>query len=123
MLAALCDIFGCGVEDLLTVTATDVRRKKAAASTATTARPERCRTEQIRAAPSGPCDPAMTIDPNRRSATARRHRVRDGALQVHQMRNDGQPATRGELARLIELCNSCFYAAMRTRGICPHLWA
>ncbi|MCA2291455.1 XRE family transcriptional regulator, partial [Mycobacterium avium] len=35
---ALCDIFGCGVEDLLTVTATDVRRKKAASST-TTARP------------------------------------------------------------------------------------
>ena len=30
LLAALCDIFGCGVEDLLTVTATDVRRKKAA---------------------------------------------------------------------------------------------
>jgi DNA-binding Xre family transcriptional regulator len=33
LLAALCDIFGCGVEDLLTVTATDVRRKKAASST------------------------------------------------------------------------------------------
>ena len=29
MMAALCDIFGCGVEDLLTVTATDVRRSKA----------------------------------------------------------------------------------------------
>jgi DNA-binding Xre family transcriptional regulator len=38
LLAALCDIFGCGVEDLLTITATDVRRKKAASST-TTARP------------------------------------------------------------------------------------
>lgn len=33
MMAALCDIFGCGVEDLVTVTATDVRRKKAASST------------------------------------------------------------------------------------------
>jgi DNA-binding Xre family transcriptional regulator len=33
LLAALCDIFGCGVEDLVTVTATDVRRKKAASST------------------------------------------------------------------------------------------
>jgi DNA-binding Xre family transcriptional regulator len=32
ILAALCDIFGCGVEDLLTVTATDVRRKRAAAA-------------------------------------------------------------------------------------------
>ena len=30
MMAALCDIFGCGVEDLITVTATDVRGKKAA---------------------------------------------------------------------------------------------
>lgn len=38
LLAALCDIFECGVEDLLTITATDVRRKKAASST-TTARP------------------------------------------------------------------------------------
>jgi DNA-binding Xre family transcriptional regulator len=35
LLAALCDIFGCGLEDLLTVTATDVRRKKAASSTTT----------------------------------------------------------------------------------------
>ena len=33
LLAALCDIFSCGLEDLLTVTATDVRRKKAASST------------------------------------------------------------------------------------------
>jgi DNA-binding Xre family transcriptional regulator len=33
LLAALCDIFGCGLEDLLTVTATDVRRNKAASST------------------------------------------------------------------------------------------
>ncbi len=37
LLAALCDIFGCGVEDLLTVTATDVRRKKAASSTSSAA--------------------------------------------------------------------------------------
>jgi hypothetical protein len=36
--AALCDIFSCGIEDLVTVTATDVRRRKAANST-------------------GPCDP------------------------------------------------------------------
>jgi len=34
MMAALCDIFGCGINDLVTVTATEVRRKKAA-STAT----------------------------------------------------------------------------------------
>lgn len=33
LLAALCDIFSCGLEDLLTVTATNVRRKKAASST------------------------------------------------------------------------------------------
>jgi DNA-binding Xre family transcriptional regulator len=37
LLAALCDIFGCGVEDLLTVTATVVRRKKAASSTSSAA--------------------------------------------------------------------------------------
>jgi DNA-binding Xre family transcriptional regulator len=35
LMAALCDIFGCGVEDLVTVTATDVRRKRAISSTAT----------------------------------------------------------------------------------------
>ncbi|WP_029899471.1 helix-turn-helix domain-containing protein [Nocardia brasiliensis] len=28
MVAALCDIFGCGIEDLVTVTATDARRQK-----------------------------------------------------------------------------------------------
>ncbi|MBS9536157.1 helix-turn-helix transcriptional regulator [Mycobacterium sp. M1] len=30
LMAALCDILGCGVEDLVTVTATDVRRRKTA---------------------------------------------------------------------------------------------
>jgi DNA-binding Xre family transcriptional regulator len=34
LMAALCDIFSCAVEDLVTVTATDVRRRKAADSTA-----------------------------------------------------------------------------------------
>jgi DNA-binding Xre family transcriptional regulator len=33
LLSALCDIFGCGVNDLVTVTATEVRRKKAASAT------------------------------------------------------------------------------------------
>ena len=28
MIAALCDILGCGVEDLVTMTATDIRRRK-----------------------------------------------------------------------------------------------
>jgi DNA-binding Xre family transcriptional regulator len=35
LLATLCDIFGCGVEDLITVTATDVRRKTASATART----------------------------------------------------------------------------------------
>jgi DNA-binding Xre family transcriptional regulator len=34
LLAALCDIFGCGVEDLVTVTASEVRHKKATSATA-----------------------------------------------------------------------------------------
>ena len=34
LLAALCDIFDCGVEDLITVTASDVSRKKAATAAA-----------------------------------------------------------------------------------------
>ncbi|MFH5229410.1 helix-turn-helix domain-containing protein [Antrihabitans spumae] len=32
MMAALCDIFACGIEDLVTVTATDARRKKVSSS-------------------------------------------------------------------------------------------
>jgi len=39
MVAALCDIFGCGVEDLITVTASDVRRKKASSAAATSPSP------------------------------------------------------------------------------------
>lgn len=39
MIAALCDIFGCGVEDLVTVTATDVRRKKTASARVTASAP------------------------------------------------------------------------------------
>ena len=38
MIAALCDILGCGVEDLVTVTAADVRRRKASASSPTACR-------------------------------------------------------------------------------------
>ena len=32
LIAAICDVFSCGVEDLLTVTATDARRKKASSA-------------------------------------------------------------------------------------------
>lgn len=32
LLAALCDIFGCGVQDLVTMTAADVRRRKTAST-------------------------------------------------------------------------------------------
>jgi DNA-binding Xre family transcriptional regulator len=39
MIAALCDILGCGVEDLVTVTAADVRRRKASASSPAVPRP------------------------------------------------------------------------------------
>jgi DNA-binding Xre family transcriptional regulator len=39
MIAALCDILGCGVEDLVTVTAADVRRRKASAGSQATPRP------------------------------------------------------------------------------------
>jgi DNA-binding Xre family transcriptional regulator len=34
LIAAICDVFSCGVEDLVTVTATDVRRKKASSAAA-----------------------------------------------------------------------------------------
>jgi DNA-binding Xre family transcriptional regulator len=39
MIAALCDILGCGVEDLVTVTAADVRRRKASAASQSVPRP------------------------------------------------------------------------------------
>ncbi|MDT5411445.1 MAG: hypothetical protein QOG14_3665 [Mycobacterium sp.] len=39
MMAALCDILGCGVEDLVTVTAIDVRRRKASSGSQTAAKP------------------------------------------------------------------------------------
>jgi Cro/C1-type HTH DNA-binding domain len=39
MIAALCDILGCGVDDLVTVTAADVRRRKASSSSQTVPRP------------------------------------------------------------------------------------
>ena len=39
MIAALCDILGCGVDDLVTVTAADVRRRKASASSPSVPRP------------------------------------------------------------------------------------
>ena len=38
-LAALCDILGCGVEDLVTVTATDVRTRRTASGATSTPPP------------------------------------------------------------------------------------
>lgn len=50
MMAALCDIFGCGMQDLVTVTAADERKKRTATSSAPnvvalnkTVRPRRAR--------------------------------------------------------------------------------
>lgn len=50
MMAALCDIFGCGMQDLVTVTAADERKKRIATSSAPnvvelnkTVRPRRAR--------------------------------------------------------------------------------
>ncbi|GFG55190.1 hypothetical protein MAGR_66310 [Mycolicibacterium agri] len=59
----------------------------------------------------------MTIDPNRRPAPRGRPPVRDGALRCtrcHRIANQlrvNWPAD--------QLCNSCFYTAMRTHGVCP----
>lgn len=39
LIAALCDILSCGVDDLLTVTATDVRRRKASSNSPTAPAP------------------------------------------------------------------------------------
>ena len=39
LIAALCDILGCGVEDLVTVTASDVRRRKASSGPQAGAKP------------------------------------------------------------------------------------
>ena len=50
LMAALCDIFGCGLEDLLTVTATDAARNRLRRRL----RPQRGRPEQIGAPAPGP---------------------------------------------------------------------
>ena len=54
LIAALCDILSCGVDDLLTVTATDVRRRKASASAQTTAGAQRGRAQQVGASSTSP---------------------------------------------------------------------
>ena len=56
LLAALCDILGCGVEDLLTVTATDVRRKRSR-DRGEVFPSKRRRYQQIRAAAPGASAP------------------------------------------------------------------
>ena len=57
MMAALCDIFSCGVEDLVTVTATDAKRRKTASAAQGTAATERRRPQQGRTTRPGPGDP------------------------------------------------------------------
>jgi hypothetical protein len=59
----------------------------------------------------------MTIEPTRRSTTRGRPAVTTGNYQCsrcHRMVNRLRVYWPGD-----QLCNSCFYAAMRTHGICP----
>ena len=59
----------------------------------------------------------MTISPNRRSTKRGRPLVTDGAFRCsrcQRMANQRRATWPGE-----QLCYSCFYAAMRTRGVCP----
>lgn len=58
-----------------------------------------------------------TINPTPRSTTRGRPRVTTGALECsrcHRMANKLRVYWPGD-----QLCHSCFYTAMRTRGICP----
>ena len=119
LMAALCDIFGCGVEDLITVTATDVRRKQSVGRRGD----RRLRpTSSNSTSPCGRDEPecsAMTINPNRRIPNTRTTHASPtehcAAPDASRMANqDRTPSWPGE-----QLCNSCFYTAMRTRGICP----
>ncbi|MGO9926320.1 MAG: recombinase XerD, partial [Mycobacterium sp.] len=59
----------------------------------------------------------MTIRPNRRSTKRGRPLVIDGHFRCgrcRRMANQRRASWPGE-----QLCNSCFYTAMRTHGICP----
>lgn len=59
----------------------------------------------------------MTISPNRRSTKRGRPPVTDGAFRCsrcQRMANQCRATWPGE-----QLCYSCFYAAMHTRGVCP----
>ena len=59
----------------------------------------------------------MTVSPNRRSTKRGRPLVTDGAFRCsrcQRMANQRRASWPGE-----QLCYSCFYAAMKTRGICP----
>jgi hypothetical protein len=60
----------------------------------------------------------MTINPNRRSTTQGRPRITNGAFRCtrcKRMANQLRVYWPGD-----QLCNSCFYTAMRTPGICPN---
>ena len=116
MMAALCDILGCGVEDLVTVTATDVRRRKASSGSQTAAKPKVVELNKAVRPRRARCS-AMTISPNRRSTKRGRPLVTDGEFhcsRCQRMANQRRASWPGE-----QLCNSCFYAAMHTRGVCP----
>ena len=61
---------------------------------------------------------AMTISPNRRSTKRGRPLVTDGQFRCSRCQRMANQRT-SVLARRGQLCYSCFYAAMRTRGVCP----
>src|ERR1700682_3042736 len=116
LIAALCDILSCGVDDLLTVTATDVRRRKASVGAKTTPAPNVVELNKSCVLDEPECS-AMTISPNRPSTKRGRPLVTDGHFlcsRCQRMANQRRASWPGE-----DLCYSCYYTAMRTRGICP----
>ncbi len=115
LLAALCDILGCGVDDLVLVTATDARKKKTARA------PLHHPMSSNSISPSDldehGSSPMATINHTPRSTTRGRPRVTTGALECsrcHRLANTLRVNWPQD-----QLCHSCFYTAMRTRGICP----
>ncbi len=114
VIAAICDIFSCGPEDLITVTAADVRARKTApappmswTSTAPSAHAEPASSTMTTESPAGLTPRNTSRGRPRTSGTATCARCGRAAGKTRATWPEGK------------ICGPCFTTATRTHGTCP----
>ena len=115
VVAALCDVFECGIDDLITTTAADAKKTR---RTGTSGAGGSGSTNVVAMNELLPCAPGSSMTPDPSAAPPRRGRPRTsgGAHCDRCGRSAGKLRSRWPEGGIR---GTCFHAAVRTTGTCP----